>query len=432
MPGKQSEFVSKLKIFLDYAVSSLSRDTWNSPGSFSVIAFAHDTTRSTVDGALNYSRLTDSLLDEFERRGFHVGSYALWGSRLINSKAWRNPRSINRAALAAWIGSVLLRVARRGKFDFRNIGPCQEALYRRIIDICGARVVISVSPPVPLLRACNSLGVVSVEVVHGFGYRELPTAYKGRPRAELPSFVLARDGITARSMEPLASKGVDVITLEPFPEAPVERLPKPFEQPANSFTNSQQFEQVHRKVLVAVSHGGYLDQPHLDLALLKRLVFQAGNSVFWTVRLHPIQATSARFKTFRNELAEELASYPNVELQGPNRIDVREAILSSDVVVTHFSEIVYDAAWLGVPSRILIEQPARNEFDRFRNHPELMEAGVLAFLPEDLPSCVESIVGAVVPRDYALSQKPLSAVEFVSLLCREEPSLGALIGPDER
>lgn len=424
MGERRSVFISKLAIFLDYAISSLSRDTWRSPGSFSVIAFAHDTTRSTVDGKANYSRLTDSLLDEFERQGHKVGSFALWGSRVTDSKAWRNPRSINRAALFAWLGSVFLRLVRKGKFDFRNVGPCQEALYRRIIRISGARIVISVSPPIPLLKACHSLGVVSAEVIHGFGYRELPTAYKDRPGTELPTFVIARDGVTAKSMKPLASEGVGVITLDPFPAARVEHSPNPFGPRANSSSDSPLPRQGPRKVLVAVSHGGHLDKPHFDLALFKRLVSESGELVFWTVRLHPVQASSARFKSFRQELAGELARYPNVELQESNRIDARDAILSSDVLVTHFSEIVYEAALLRVPSRILIEQPARPEFDRFRSYPELVKAGALAQLPKHIPSCVKSILEAVAPAEYALSKNSLSTSEVVSLLRRADSSRG--------
>lgn len=424
MSERRSIFISKLTIFLDYAISSLSRDTWRSPGNFSVIAFAHDTTRSTVDGKANYSRLTDSLLDEFERQGHNVGSFALWGSRMTNSKAWRNPRSINRAALLAWLGSVLLRIVWNGKFYFRNVGPCQEALYRRIIRTSGARIVISVSPPIPLLKACHSLGVVSAEVIHGFGYRELPTAYKDRPGTELPTFVLARDGITANSMKPLASEGVGVITLDPFPRAGVEHSPNPFATSLNSSSDSPLPRQGSRKVLVAVSHGGRLDKPHFDLDLFKALLSHSTDLIFWTVRLHPVQASSARFRGFRQELARQLARYPNVELQESNRIDVRDAILSSDVLVTHFSEIVYEAALLKVPSRILIEQPARPEFDRFRNYPELEKAGVLAHLPIDIPSCVKSILDAVAPVDYTFSKNSLSTSEVVSLLRRADSSRG--------
>ena len=375
--------LAKSRMFADYAGSCRTKDTWKRAGPSEVIGFCHDTSRGyQVDGKA-YSLLTDSILDEFESQGSSVQSFSLWGSRLVGERAWRQPHSLNRSYTLTVLISVFVGLFTAGKLELKNRGQSQVKLFQRILYKTGARVVIAAMPPEPLLRACRNLGVVLVEVCHGFGYRSLPRMYQGQG-ASLPRVFLARDDVTFLTLNSLASRGVSVLKMVPFPGSRFDDSLSPPNQASGSLESRVTAPQKRlRRALVAVSHGGTLDEPYIDLKLLENLVRAGGPDIEWGIRLHPTQLKSPRFRKFRKDMDQFVAQFPNCEWERSSRTDSLTAVGSADVLLTHFSEIVYDAAFAGVASGILLEEPVRQEFEQFRQFPELVASGHLRTLNSD-------------------------------------------------
>ena len=190
-------------------------------------------------------------------------------------------------------------------------------------------------------------------------------------------------------------------------------------EPSTRISGRQKFLKSPVVVLVAVSHGGELDQPFFDFDNFFKLFRSTDGLVSWRIRLHPVQAKSLRFASFRRQMDSLVRENPNTEWRTATSMSGREAILGSHVVVTHFSEIVYDAAFLGRKSAVLWEEPRNPKLERFRHFPELEKAGFVKFFDFEDRSLVDWVrqQKEIVPWT-APSQSPLDLREVVARIVR--------------
>lgn len=408
---------ARAKLFFEYSISSWIRDSWRLAGKSQVISFSHDVARTEIRSGLFYSPLSDALLEEFAHRGLSVQSFALWGSTLTGKNSWLHPFSTNRAMTFAWFRSVAHRLLVHGELVFSNSGIFQQRVFEEILLKTGAKIVISLMPSIDLARACRSKKVALVEVIHGFGYRELAEPHKRAGHDSLPHVFLARDPVTAKTYDSLKARGCSIIATLPF--LALERGLQMGGEPSTRNSGRQKSTKSPKVVLVAVSHGGELDQPSFDFKSFFKLFRSTDGLVSWRIRLHPVQAKSLRFASFRRQMDSLVGENPNTEWRTATSMSGRDAILGSNVVVTHFSEIVYDAAFLGRKSAVLWEKPRNLKLEQFRYFPELEKAGLIQFFDFEDKNLVDWLLQQkeIVPWT-ASSQTPLDLRETVARIVR--------------
>lgn len=155
----------------------------------------------------------------------------------------------------AWFKSVLHRLFARGKIDFSNSGPSQQKFFEKILSKTGAKIVISLMPPIDLVRVCRSKNVLLIEVIHGFGYRELAEPHKFENHDSLPHVFLVRDPVTAQTYASLRALGCSIIATLPFMS--LDRgLGMSGVSPARTSGRKSDSTKSVSMVLVATSHGG--------------------------------------------------------------------------------------------------------------------------------------------------------------------------------
>lgn len=370
-----------------------------------ILMFLHDANQTVVVDGRFYSPILDPLRLGLEDRGLSVASISHFGSVRGGTAAHANPAPANRSHLKARLLDTTLSVASRFFPTKIPIAFFRERMFLKIYRQTGARLALTIGLPLGLSRAAAKSGVTTVEVLHGFGYDELPFGYDTRVRADLPDFFLAGDclsGQTFKSLEPL---GVKTEVIEPLQLRPptthlsvasaIDKALSDQDQESRGFTAKPEGQIL---VLVAMSRmspiNGRKDSDPTDWKVLMECINQLGPSVGWLFRMHPVQFAGGQkiggFSKIRNFI-EEAA---NCEWEYPTTAAPTELFREADCLLTFGSEIVFDASFFGIPSALLVPPSRAVESDASWLRPgfrSLVESGHLEIIdasPDDVTAWI--------------------------------------------
>jgi len=351
--------IRKLSAIVSHLKCILAKDSWKKLKQCDVLMCCHDANRSLeVEGRL-FSPIIDSLEPDLLAAGLKVDRLASFGSVLSENKAYGSPRLFNRM----WLFFILRRkalawIARL--FGKKSDTSGLRTPYARVLEKTKCRCVIVIGANELLVRAARERGVRVIEVLHGIGYTPIPWGWEQLNDASFPMGVLSLDSVSTKTFRQLESRGVETRQVEHpwyrrFNESIESRLP------------SQLLEKVKagnyaKCILVSLAWGydgevsetsGILPNGVISEELVEAIRNTKG-SVFWFLRLHPLQMRN-KFQYRRhiklvNSIVEENS---NTESAISSTCELRAILDHCTGHITMCSNTSYEAAYMGVNTLLM-------------------------------------------------------------------------------
>lgn len=349
----------------------------------------------TVEGR-SYSKLIDSVADDLQERGWGCRRFALPFSELVDGKAWGCPVSANRRL---FFGAIVEKLFFETFSLFQSLPgdkaaaralSFQERVYRKILETAKPRGIVAIGAPRALCRAARKVKVPVVELLHGYGYAQVPWGWDREARDNLPNAIWALDRVSARTFSCLEDKGLRVTHIPDPWRSRFEDAAKRRRLPPEWARRPDWLPVERRMILYSLQwgyDGDYRPFDHIvPNGILPDAVIRAveltRDSVYWLFRMHPVQMRSWRYASHRRFMDRLCSRFSHCEWQRPSRHVLPALLPHCDGHMSMTSTTTYDAALAGVPSLLLcptIERGGINEglFE------DLRSSGLAEFARED-------------------------------------------------
>ena len=335
-------------------------DTYQKMSACDVIVCCSDSDRTDRLDGLAYARMADGLIEELEKRGAVAQSFALPYARLIGAATWSQAHSANRFF---FVCSLMDRLRRLLLQRQPRLEAKAQDFFARLLAQTGAASLVGIGLPAAAVRAAKAANIRTVEILHGYGYSDVPWGWESAGSQSLPDTVLAFDAVSAATFRQLQDKGVSVHTIDNYWYRkfldPHEFLRLPL-----AWRDVSWLPQGRKVVLVSLSwgydgdHGGYT----FFAGILKNGLFpdelvdvirQAGDAYYWVFRLHPVQLAGGRFEHYKKILDQLCRECRNCEWEMGSRAALPALLSRCDAHISMVSMTAYDAAFLGIRSLML-------------------------------------------------------------------------------
>lgn len=180
----------------------ISRDNWRTQSQCEVLLACHaNDLISDASGGL-YSTVLEDLERHFLDRkvAFH---------RLLLPFSYP-PRVLktrfvicNRLLLLSRVLSRLSTRFRTFRFLYILYSRLELRAWARLLNSLAPKAIVAVGAPPMLCRACRLLGVLYVEILHGYRFTEVPWGYDRRKADELPDYIVCLDPVSSRTFSAL-------------------------------------------------------------------------------------------------------------------------------------------------------------------------------------------------------------------------------------
>ncbi|KZR85000.1 hypothetical protein [Synechococcus sp. MIT S9504] len=321
------------------------------PSKCDVLFFCHDSDRGLQLDGRAYSPLIDSLREEFEILGLVSSVVAHPFSRLIGSKAWANPVSLNRKHFAVIVLSC-----------FFNKVMLDTLLFSKVFKSCRARVVITIGCSEGLCLAARKLDILHLELLHGYGYDVIPWGLNSRKTSHLPKAILSMDSVSTETFLPIAQRGIKILEIpNPFIKKFVGKNSSYQPLPSNDI---YPIAKSYVKRIIVLLQWGY-DGDHgkythlagiLDNGLFPKKLEQViieMQEVFWHFRLHPVQHRGQKYSAIRERLHAFCSIHSNCEWQTASSLPLPSLARICSGSVSMSSMASYECANFGLKSLLL-------------------------------------------------------------------------------
>lgn len=307
-----------------------------------VLFFFQDTSRSIKYNNKAFSPLADSLQIDLKKRRISCQTIALPWSKLVKSKAYGSPVSINRdrffeLAFKKCKLPSLFEIF----YGFRN--P-----YHKIISRTKPKFIISIGCPDDLCREARIASVRHAELLHGMGYNPIPWGWDEKSIDVLPQIILTFDKVSFKTFSLLESKKVKTFIIpHPFYKK-YKYLKIKNTKPKTilvSLTWGYAGDHGDQEMFKGILKNGLF--PEKLINLIKKL-----KNLRWKFRLHPVQKTFPKYKELIQRLDSILAPFPNCEWKKASEDPFPEVIKDCSGHLTMNSMSCYDAAYFGVTSLV--------------------------------------------------------------------------------
>lgn len=363
------ELIFLILNYLDMVRSATIKDTYRSIGRCDVLLCCHDVNLGETLEGLSYSKLVDSVSEDLTSKGWVCRRFAEPWSVLTGSKAWGNPASANQRIFFLKIQGKICKFfpflanSRKYKTKYSNLDPI-ERFYHELFDITQPKCVITIGSPPEMCRVARARSIAVFELLHGIGYTPVPWGWDQQPACNLPTGILSLDDVSTKTFGTLHSQGIEVKQIpHPFfrrfldPEARQKLPPQWQECPVWLPTD---------KIIILVSLAWGYDGDHGHhtqfAGILKNglvpdqvidAVGQTHDSVFWLLRLHPVQLRQNKYNHHRQFLDRLTKNHPNCEWRESSVLPLPLILSYCSGHLTMSSMTTYDAAFMGVKSLLL-------------------------------------------------------------------------------
>jgi hypothetical protein len=307
-----------------------------------VLFFIGDTSRSLSLKNKAFSPLADSLQLDLEARGISCQTVALPWSRLLGSKAYGNPVSINNDRFFEVVFKKI-KLTKFYKYIYNYRNP-----YHKIILKAEPKFIISIGCPEDLCKEARLAAVPHAELLHGMGYKPIPWGWGKRRIETLPQIILSLDQTSFQTFSVLKSKKIRTYIIP---------------HPMYKNINNLKLQKIETKTFLVSLTWGYAGD-HGDQEMLKGIlknglfpekllnVIKNTENINWKFRLHPVQKVLSKYKDLVKKLNMLLEPYPNCEWEKASGNSFPEVIKDCTGHLTMSSMTCYDAAYFGITSLV--------------------------------------------------------------------------------
>ncbi len=346
--------ISKFKFYLDIVKLGILTDQSKGLNKCDLLFICHDVDRPLKLKGEAYAPLIDSIREEFEQRGYKCMSVAHYGSKLTGERAYGNPISVNRKHLKYLIIGRVFSLFRMDKvFKKPNF-------YKYLFQKTNPSIVFTIGAPDQLCYEARLKDILTVEILHGIGYKFIPWGWDEKSTDYLPKAILSLDKVSTSSFSFLSNQGINVLTI---PNIFLKRF-----LPNRLYLLPNEWKMViggndKKRILVSLTWGYWGDHGEFTefAGILSNGLFyeeladviSSDRDVFWCLRLHPVQISSEKYRELRDFLDRFVKNNSNCEWIQSSSLPF--PVIAANCVgnVSMASMSCYDAAAMGVPSLML-------------------------------------------------------------------------------
>lgn len=391
------------------------RDTIQSAQATDVLTFSHDADRADYLSGKAYGRILGSIEEVLELDGLEVTRVAHPYSKLVGSKAWGDPLSMNRTAFIAALRRRLFRLL--GNTDSTAIKT-----YRKLLASTRPKVILCIGAPSELCRVAKEKRIPLIEVLHGKGYSKVPWDWEKREINALPSGVVAFDPVSTSTFQSISPSELSVWQisdpwLSKFKTENQLSLPDEWKDLYTKPPSGRPVILFSLQWGYAGDHGDYSDyEGVLTNGLIPEAVLQTiaetWDSFDWLLRMHPAQKTGRLFRKQRAFLDRVAVANPNVDWEWASSAPLPIVLSQVTHHVTMSSMTAYEAAAVNVPTLLLCPTLVGGGLyeDMFL---DLVDQGVAQKRSCEKPEIIEWVDNeSSIKRQHTLGNKEFTTREF--------------------
>ena len=341
--------------------------------SFDFLLICHDVDRGDIKEGLPYSKLIDSLYEEFMGKGYNCLQVAFPDAQLVDEKAWGKPlRFENFFYNEFFFNKILIKLTtiltRIFKIEIKInrifIPKNHTNNWLKIFQIIQPKVIFSIGASSEMCCAAKRIRIPVVEVLHGIGYRRIEWGWEQKNYYELPDFILCLDSISKKSFMPLEYKGI-IIKEIPHPWYKRFSMKIPPHNIDSTWLNCPCSIPVVNKVVLVSLQWGYAGDhgEHTEFSNivpngllpdeLVRAIEDTKQEVFYCIRRHPVQLRRKKYKKQVAFLDKFVSTHLNCEYIDSSKSTLVSLLQKVDGHITLSSMVSYEAAMMGVKTLLL-------------------------------------------------------------------------------
>lgn len=336
-------------------------DTWSQIKPCDVLLVSHEFDHGFIYKEKSYSQLLYSLGDFLEARHFSLAYFVKPYSQKGRDDYYKGDLTANLAFLfldiLAFVGRLFGSSNRkRWRTSLRRL------FWMAVLLKSKAQVVVAIQPELALYQAGYDLGVSVFELQHGVMTETIPS-YNGQnalkePSRNLPSGFLCWDQDSAEVVRTWAhEKGVQVAVVG-NPWLARFATPKDKDSLVTEFNDEQERkgQSFPLRILITLqwSMSSFFPEYFAEDEFLRKevldLMAQTQDTVFWYVRMHPVQMNN---ESLKKNIENRLAGCKNVNIVWSTRVPLPVVLTRSQGHLTWDSSTVIEASALGIKSYVL-------------------------------------------------------------------------------
>lgn len=353
-----------------------------------ILLICHDVDRGDIKQGLPYSKLIDSLHEEFARIGFRCKQVALPGSSLVGEKAWGHPDSFEDFFKSNGIQYRFKQKFLSKLYKFLKVKQDSEnnkvKKWKLIFYKLKPKAIFVIGATPAMCLAAKIMKIPLLEVLHGIGYIRIAWGWEVKQPLELPDFILCLDKRSWKSFSPLESKGLKVKEIpHPWYKRFIGRVPQDLDP---QWVQPLGFMPSDKKIILISLTWGY-DGDHGDHTYFSNIIpnglmpdelvsviEDTKHDVFYCIRRHPVQIRLPQYKHQIEFLEKFVEVHSNCEFIQSSEATLISLLQKTVGHITMSSMTSYDAAIMGVQSLLLCPTllDGRINQDAFE---DLVEAG---------------------------------------------------------
>lgn len=404
--------IFSLRKLMSIARSIYQKDTYLNLQKCDILLVCHDHDLGLVINKKAYSPIVDSMFEALEKNSMKCQRFALPFSILTGTKASHHPSSANRRMLFFKILSKFKRL-------FNQPSNLEEKFYVNLFKTIECQCVMGIGLDKNVCNAAKEAGVLSIELLHGFGLPEFPNYLKRQYLHAPPQGIISFDDKSTKTYTDSMGPTTKIIEMKPIW--------------LNTFLDSPVYEPLYtkefsKKILITLQWGYDNDHPAFDTILdngilsdaLIKAIEHSGDEIFWRLRLHPVQLRNTRYKHHIKFIDDLTQQYKNCEWKDSSLLPLPQLLQHCDGHISMISGSAYDAALFGIPSLLLCPTLQKGQIhDHYFTD---LIASHMATLGNMIESDILTWVAKTHQRDKksSLVTNPTAISELVSWIKREK------------
>ena len=350
-------YIYKFLDFFDKVYSLKINDNIKNIKKSDVLLFSSENDLNEKDKNIFYSKIIDLLGDKLKKNKITYERF-IFPYLKINPKNIKSiPKTFNRKFFKISLLNYLLKF-----INIKNFREKHEIrFYIDLIIKSKTKFIIGIGLDKSLIKASKICNVQTIEVLHGYGYWEIPWTSWGweKNKDYVPDKIIVFDKLSKNTFDKLKKFKTKIVLLQSYWYNFSNK-----KKDIHNLNNTISWIPKNKKIVLVSLQWGYdkdnETNPYfkniLENGLYPKIfetIIKKYNEFFWIFRLHPAQLKSYKYNHHRKNLDNFIFKNNNVEWNNGSNQPLAQILKKCDFHITMSSMTSYDAAFMGVPSLLL-------------------------------------------------------------------------------